>query len=251
MKSKRNLAYRLKLPLLIVGTILVGSASVGWAQGPFSIIPFAESELFFEENTTDGDLGLHFKVDGDGWDRVILVNGHFESLVDVRLGGKLGSVIGLTELFSESAEPSFDEMPREDFLALFPPGPYYFFGRTLDGSWLVGFTMLTHHLPGAVELVSPEEEAEVSPDENLVIQWKTLVAPNAPNNAIEFYEIVAERDEDEGLHQVFSIIMPATATSVSVPAEFLEAGTDYKVEIIAQETSGNRSAVESPFSTEE
>ncbi len=231
--------------------IAVAAISNSHAQGFFNIMPFAESELFLEENTTDGDLGLHFKVDGDGWDRVILVNSHFERLVDVTLSGNLGSVIGLTELFSESAEPSFDEMPREDFLALFPPGVYFFFGRTIDGHWLVGFSTLTHDMPGAVEVVTPEEEAEVPPDEALLVEWESLADPNPPHSVIEFYEVVAEVDEDEGLQQVMSIIMPPTATRVRIPAEFLEAGVDYKVEIIAQETSGNRAAAESPFSTVE
>ena len=33
--------------------------------------------------------------------------------------------------------------------------------------------------------------------------------------------------------------------------EFLEAGKEYKVEIIAEESSGNRTAIEVPFTTEE
>lgn len=251
MKSHYLTLKSLTLGLSAAGLLALFSMGSGQAQGFFSVIPFAESELFLEENTTDGDLGLHFKVDGEGWDRVVLVNSQLESLVDVKLGGSLGAVIGLTEIFSESAEPGYDEFPRENFLELFPPGIYLFFGRTIDGQWLMGVTMLTHHLPGAVALVSPEEEAEVSPDEPLLIEWEPLADPNPPHNVIEFYEVVAERDEDEGLHQTFSIIMPPTATQVRVPAEFLESDTDYKVEIIAQETSGNRAAIESPFYTED
>ena len=58
-----------------------------------------------------------------------------------------------------------------------------------------------------------------------------------------------EKDEEEELLRVFSMIMLPGQTPVSVPFEFLEAGKDYKVEIIAEETSGNRTAIEVPFST--
>ena len=30
-------------------------------------IPFEEGWLFFELNDTDGDLGIHAKIDGDAW----------------------------------------------------------------------------------------------------------------------------------------------------------------------------------------
>ena len=68
---------------------------------------------------------------------------------------------------------------------------------------------------------------------------------------IEFYEVIVEKDEEEERLRVFSIQMLATDTSVRCPAEFLEPGKDYKIEILAHETSGNRTAIEVPFATEE
>ena len=47
-------------------------------------------------------------------------------------------------------------------------------------------------------------------------------------------------------------ILPPTQTSVSVPAEFLEPDTDYKLEVIAQEESGNRTITEeATFTTDD
>ena len=112
---------------------------------------------------------------------------------------------------------------------------------------MVGMAELTHTLPGETELVTPEEDEEVSPDEDLVLEWEILADP--PGSAIEFYEVVAEKDEDDERLRVYSIHMAPEDTSVRVPAEFLEAGKDYKVEIIAQESSGNRTAIEVPFAT--
>ncbi|GBF29687.1 hypothetical protein MnTg03_01263 [bacterium MnTg03] len=37
-------------------------------------IPFEEGWLFFELSDTDGDLGIHAKIDGDDWKK--LENGH-------------------------------------------------------------------------------------------------------------------------------------------------------------------------------
>jgi hypothetical protein len=46
---------------------------------------------------------------------------------------------------------------------------------------------------------------------------------------------------------VFSTDLPASAHSVTVPAEFLEAGTDYKLEVQAIEVSGNQTLTEITF----
>jgi hypothetical protein len=48
---------------------------------------------------------------------------------------------------------------------------------------------------------------------------------------------------------VFSVDLPASTTSVTVPAEFLEPGTQYKVEVLAIEASGNQTITEVEFMT--
>lgn len=245
--NNRKSLIRLKIILL---------AFCGWqfalvSSNADEIIEFDEAKLFLEQNATDGDLGLHLKVDGEGWERLILTDDNYRRILDVNVKGNLGKEIGLTELFSESAEPSFDELPMEDFLELFPAGTYYYFARTLEEGWMLGEADLTHEMPGEAVLDSPEEDAEVSSDSDLEVVWQTVADPNSPDSVIEFYEVVVEKDEDDELLRVFSVIMLPGDTEVSVPHEFLEAGKEYKVEIIAEETSGNRTAIEVPFETEE
>jgi len=238
----------------IVATCAMGTTSQHvWAEEP---IAYTQAELFLEQNNTDGDLGLHFNIDGEGWRRPRLKgpnpNGNKQKeLLNILVRGKLGNVIGLTQLRCESAEPPFDELPRDEFLSLFPEGEYTFFGKTVDRIRMKSMTTLTHIMPGEVELVSPEEDGEVPADEDLVIEWATLDDPAPPENLIEFYEVVVEKDQDGEFHRVFSVHMLPTDSTLRCPAEFLEAGKDYKVEIIAQETSGNRSSIEVPFVTEE
>ena len=96
---------------------------------------------------------------------------------------------------------------------------------------------------GAIAIPRLSRGAEGAKDSSLRGNLSVL------RSAIEFYEVVAEKDEDEERLRVYSVHMEPGDTSVRVPAEFLEAGKDYKVEIIAQESSGNRTAIEVPFAT--
>lgn len=232
--------------LLLGAAVEHSTAAPSWPK----IEELDEAEVFFEENTTDGDMGLHLKTDGEAWQRIMLFGPKSRLLVNVSIHGGLKK-IGLTELFSESAEPGYDELPRQDFLDQFREGTYRYVGLTSDGTWLIGETELTKDIPGAPILNAPAEDAEVPAEQDLVIQWTTLADPNPPDSVIEFYEVVVEKDEDDERLRVFTVHMLPADTSVRVPAEFLEAGKDYKVEIVAQETSGNRAAVEVPFSTED
>ncbi|MEW8382788.1 MAG: hypothetical protein AB2704_13125, partial [Candidatus Thiodiazotropha taylori] len=60
---------QLKIPMCVVtaGFILVSANGQAGED-----IPFDEAELFFELNDTDGDLGIHGKVDGDEWKRLVI-----------------------------------------------------------------------------------------------------------------------------------------------------------------------------------
>jgi hypothetical protein len=46
---------------------------------------------------------------------------------------------------------------------------------------------------------------------------------------------------------VFSVELPATTTSVTIPAEYLDPGTEYKLEVQAIEASGNQTTTEVTF----
>jgi hypothetical protein len=47
--------------------------------------------------------------------------------------------------------------------------------------------------------------------------------------------------------RVFSADLPATATELPVPAEFVQPGTVYKVEVLAIEAGGNQTLTELTF----
>jgi hypothetical protein len=158
-------------------------------------------------------------------------------IFDVTPTGNLGQ-LGLTELFFEGEEPSLDDLPLDEFLALFPEGVYLFLGETVDGRKLNRRATFTHATPDGPSIISPAEGAVVDPD-HAVISWQPVTTP--PGIEIAGYEVIVGS---------FDITMPPTATSVTVPAGFLEAGTEHKFEVLAVAANGNQTITESSFVTE-
>ena len=252
-KSNGMKRHMLLLPVFLVAVvalILGATAPVSWGFGGWG--EFADAEIFFEENDTDEDLGIQFFLDGEAWKSVTIVSPDWRRMIKVRVHGNTGK-IGLTELFSESAEPEFDELPREDFLALFPPGEYRFFGWAVEGEILVGTATLTHNFPAAPTIISPEEDGTLDP-ENALIEW---CSEDGDAETLRYQVIVEfEQEVTESVFEFSVDVLAEECTeedpiSVTVPAEFFESledlDGDYKVEVLAEEASGNKVITEREF----
>ena len=98
-------------------------------------IPFDVAEVFFELNKTDGDLGIHAMIDGEPWKRLQIEDTKERRILGVGVRGRLRRQ-GLTEIFFESAEPTFDELPPSVFFHRFPEGTYEVEGVSLEGDEL-------------------------------------------------------------------------------------------------------------------
>ncbi len=183
-----------------------------------------------------------FEIDEDDKSRVTDPDGN--TILDISAVGSVG-IQGITELFFESAEPSFEEQPLEELLELFPAGIYRFEGTTTEGDALKGKARLTHALPDGPVLVSPGEDDEVDPD-NTVIEWEPVADPQG--SRIVGYEVVVERET--GSLRVFNAEVGPETTAVTVPPEFMQPGTEYKFEVLAIEASGNQTISEREFETE-
>ncbi len=168
MKSRNNLGLPIRAPrqrlvaapiaALAVGTLAPGNGSL--AQTAAQETPFDEASIFFELNDTDGDLGIHALVDGDAWRLLSIRDPNEVKLLNILVTGKLRRQ-GLTELFFESAEPPFDELPPEQFFGRFPEGEYEIEGLTLDGEELESTVELSHVMPAPpVVRVSGRASAE-------------------------------------------------------------------------------------------
>lgn len=238
-------------------------------------IPFEEAKLFFELNDTDGDLGIHALVDGGPWMRLEIEDPNERRMLLVWIEGRLRRQ-GLTEVFFESAEPTFDELSPNKFFHRFPAGEYEIEGRTLDGRELESTVELTHVMPapaGGIFISGTEvvlESVDCDDDTTIpqfgagpvVIDWAPVtmshpdpqgggagVQPPVPIT-VKNYEVVVEAELEingEEFTSVLSVILPPSQTSITIPEDFLGEGGQFKYEILAREESDNQTAVESCF----
>jgi hypothetical protein len=265
----------------VVALILAITAPELWANDDDGDeIPFDVANIFFELNDTDGDLGIHALIDGEPWKRLEIEGPRERRMLDVRVKGRLRRQ-GLTEIFFESAEPTFDELSPRRFFRRFPEGEYEIEGVTLEGDELESTAELTHVMPapaGGITLTGDpidleevdcdDEETVPSVEANgaVTISWDpvTMSHPNAEGGGaavqppipvtIINYEVVVEVELEVGgveFTSVFSIILPPEVTAVTIPAEFLAQSDEFKYEILAREESYNQTAVESCFEVDD
>ena len=84
--------HKLALPAVValsLGTV----APAVWGEE----IPFAEAELFFELNDTDGDLGIHASIDGEAWKHLEVEDPDEKEILQIRAKGRLRRQ-GVTQL---------------------------------------------------------------------------------------------------------------------------------------------------------
>jgi hypothetical protein len=81
---------------------------------------FEAHDLYIEYNATDGDAGLQLFADAEDWKRFKLLDTKGKPLIDIRPRGRLRRPFGLSELFLEASEPSFEGCPVQDVQERFP-----------------------------------------------------------------------------------------------------------------------------------
>lgn len=234
---------------------LASALALGFAIAPWELparhheeIELDEVEVFIEWNSTDQDFGIQFFWDGDAWKNMTVEGPQGKKVLKVKASSNVRKQ-GLTEGFFESAEPSIEELSMKEFLERFPAGTYGFEGRTLEGDELEGETEFTHILPAPPSNLSPSKVA-VDASRPLVASFDAVTKDtNGRPLEPELYQVVIETEND--ILKVFSIILEGDVESpkVTVPPEFLEAKTAYKLEVIVQEDSGNRTIAETTFTT--
>lgn len=139
-----------KLPIYAITTALLAAPTAGlaWHWDDDEELELDEAFLYFELNDTDGDLGIHGKADGDSWKRMKIEAPNERTLLNITVRSKLRRQ-GLTELFFESSEPTFDELAPEVFFGRFPEGVYEWEGYTTDYKEIEGEVFLSHIIPAA------------------------------------------------------------------------------------------------------
>ena len=248
----RSTIHRQVFSITTTAMLLAGLAVATSAQD------FEESDIYFELNDTDGDLGIHALIDGDAWRTLVIENPDGRRELSVSLNGGMRRQ-GLTELFFESAEPSFDELGPARFLRRFPEGEYLVRATTMGGEEFEILDDVTHLIPAPPQGVRvnlrllPENcDAEPLPsvDEPFTVRWDPVEMSHPrigirdePIEVVK-YQVVLEND-DESL--VFTFDLPPDITEIEIPGGFAASGDVLKVEVLVKEESGNQTAMESCF----
>lgn len=134
---------------------------------------YGECKVIIETNSTDGDVGFHFLVDGEKLHSLLLRGPDGRWLFSYQAYGALRQQT-VTETFVESDEPlcwydpegDMDEVVTlADFLSRYDFGKYKFLSFTSEHRWARGSTLLTNLLPAAplnvaLEITEDEEEED-------------------------------------------------------------------------------------------
>lgn len=198
---------------------------------------FEISKIYFEFNSSGNDLGVHVFLDGEDWKELTITNPKGLEIFEVECGGAYKK-LGMTELFFEGAEPSLDDVPLKELLAMFPKGKYSFFGKTVEGQTIVGKGTLSYAIPAG-----PEVSSEIA-NNSLVIRWEPVTEPpeGFPDENIEVvaYQVIVGS---------FQVTVPATTLSVTVSPEYVASlpPGEHEFEVLAIEKSGNQSITEDSF----
>jgi hypothetical protein len=207
-----------------------------------------DARLKFEINSTDHDGGVQVFIDAEEWKTMSIFDPHGTRIFSTQTRGRLAR-FGGSELFLESGEPPFSELPRRQLLKQWPAGVYKFRGTGAEDEVFRGSARLTHRLPGGPRLVSPVEGSMPQKPRDTVMRWRRVAAPE--RSRIIGYQVLVERETDLKALPVVTldVMMPPTATRLRVPPGFLRPHTRYSWEVLAIEKSGNQTLSSSSFTT--
>ena len=268
-KAREKLIGKVKfmrlLAVLLVPVVafIVGTAAPmagAWGFGDFCVEELDEAQVFFEFNSTDCDVGIQFFWDGEPWKWMIVKDKHGRAVLDVFPLRNVRAV-GLTEGRFEGNEPRLledeeDECDLEDedvlnaindFIRQYKKGEYTFKGMAVEEKCLLlGDAELTY------DILKPAEFTDTSLP---TISWD---APSellsGDSSEVVGYEMVVELVVEASDEQVFkeTTTLPGDETSYEVSQTFMdlidsfdeEDIVELKIEILADEPSGNRTITE-------
>jgi len=236
-----------------ISAIAIGLSAAGGLASA-EPLELSEAELFFELNDTDGDLGIHASIDGGPYTELEIEDPRGRTIFEVEGKGRLRRQ-GLTQLFLESAEPSFDELAPEQFFRRFPEGVYEIEierGRKEAEAEVEISHVMAAPVPNVTVNGIPAAEscdAEDLPvvEEPVIVDWDPVTESHpeigrAGPVEIVRYQFFTEQDEAK-----FGVDLPPEITEFGVPLELTAAGGEFKFEIIARTQDLNNTAIESCF----
>lgn len=195
---------------------------------------FEQVSVYLERNVQDRDAEIKFEVTGasDGLTALRVSAPGERTVVDVKTPD---SKLGIRKLTIESPEPADVRIVKADF----PAGAYRFEGSTSKGVRLRGEARLSHAFPEPAGLEYPRSGQKDVLATDLTLRWSVP-------KGIESCVIVIEQN---GSPYEIRALVPASTKTFAVPKGFLRAGQAYTLAIGTVAKDGNRSFIETEFST--
>ncbi|MGH8442385.1 MAG: hypothetical protein ACRETF_05725 [Nevskiaceae bacterium] len=223
-------------------------------RGANAPVVLKSAKLLIEHNATDEDTGFQGFADHDPWNELTISAPNGARIVTVTAEGGLRD-FGLTELFFETSEPPNAEIPIRRVLERLPKGFYEVEADVVGAGDAEANARFTHRIPEGPELLTPEDEATGLDPATVVVSWEP-VARTLSGSAVKVvgYQVIVEEDAEPAFPQgfykpVMSVYLPASATSVGVPTEFMTDNACWKYEVLAIEDSGNQTLASAAFET--
>ena len=196
---------------------------------------FEKLSVYLERNVQDHDAEIRFEVVGakDGLAALKVMAPGERTVIDLKTPD---SKLGIRSLTVESPEPADDSVVRADF----PAGAYRFEGTTTTkGASLRGEARLSHVFPKPAAFEYPRPDQKDVPATALTLRWSVP-------EGIEACAIVIEQT---GSPYELRAVVPASTAAFTIPKGFLRAGQAYTLAIGTVAKDGNRSFIETGFTT--
>lgn len=215
--------------LLPAAVLLLACHGLAQADETFETVA-----VYLEQNVQDEDAEIKIEAVGGraGMATLRVVAPDGRTVIDFKAPD---SKLGVRHFSLESPEPRNDGQVQADF----PAGTYQFTGSTVGGAKLQGQAVLSHRFPAAASLVRPRPDEANVPVAGLQVRW-------SPVKDLAACIVVIEQ---EGTGREIRANLSGAATAFLVPDGFLRPGTAYKLAVGTVSKEGNRSFVETSFTT--
>ena len=263
-----NLQNFMSNRLLALATAVIFSAGLTTANATEPCDDFGECKTLIEINSTDGDIGFHFLMDGDDLLYGALYNPKHRKIFSYLVRRELKEQT-LTETFAESAEPLCDlslveegeddeVVTLEEFLDRWSAGDYHFFGISEGWEFSHGVTPLSKEIPAApvdvdfngsvVSWGAGVDLGECATEGELTALVPVTLPIHPKNVTVDAWEVVFEPDfddegdmEEQALAATFNslkftvrVVGDIAPKEVTVPLDYLDSlpdDTPVKIEV--------------------
>jgi hypothetical protein len=235
------------IPLLLATPAFADNCTI--PEGPPQVMEHAI--LMIEDNAGDGDLSVQGYFGDESWTALCLFDPAGNLIMQVRPSGTLAAK-GLASINMETTERQYAQYDYAALQAEFPEGDYTVRAMDIDGEVVTSTAHFTTLLPAMPIITTPATVPESVgatvpkvPLADLAVAWQPVTtSQDGRPIAVRGYAVWVNKEnhvDDNGYSRPnLDVHLGPDATSFVVPAEFLDAGSLYELEVTVIDDSGNQ-----------